>query len=255
MLAFASDAINPCYLKQHKARSLLGSGWSRPPEKGGIVEGLRFLSSIDLPDLLEVRAGSLGRQLLLIPVEQVEGVLFTDGRLLVGDTPRLEATRSTGFSTAYANGGPNNRRLIPAPVSPAGAGGARAGNATPWPRRRRPRHARMSIASTGKPGRARRLLLVLLGEQAKRPLGLISTVEHPRPARSLTHQSRPQSSSYRSTRTVRSGRSRAFSTRRSLGDRFGFASTPECSLWPRCVCRASHQSRVGRIDRARIRLV
>jgi len=36
-----------------------------------------------------VRAGLLGRQLLLIPVEQVEGVLFTEGRLLVRDTPRL----------------------------------------------------------------------------------------------------------------------------------------------------------------------
>lgn len=60
-----------------------------PTGKVGIVEGVRFLSRIDRPDLLEVRAGLLGRQLLLIPVEQVEGVLFVEGRLLIRDTPRL----------------------------------------------------------------------------------------------------------------------------------------------------------------------
>ena len=42
------------------------------------MEGLRFLSGIDRPDLLDVRAGPLGRQRLLIPVEQAEGVLFTE---------------------------------------------------------------------------------------------------------------------------------------------------------------------------------
>jgi hypothetical protein len=34
--------------------------------------------------------GLLGRQLLLISVEQVEGVLFTKGRLLLRDPPRLQ---------------------------------------------------------------------------------------------------------------------------------------------------------------------
>jgi hypothetical protein len=60
-----------------------------PTGRVGIVEGLRFLSRIDRPDLLEVRAGLFGRQLLLIPVEQVEGVIFAEGRLLIRDAPRL----------------------------------------------------------------------------------------------------------------------------------------------------------------------
>jgi len=40
----------------------------------GVVEGIRFQSRIDRPDLLEVRSGRLGRQLLLIPVDHVEVV-------------------------------------------------------------------------------------------------------------------------------------------------------------------------------------
>ena len=86
MLTFASDAISHCYLKQ---RSLLGFWVEAPTGKGASWRGFRFLSRIDRPDLLKVRAGPLGGQLRLIPVEQVEGVLFTEGRLLVHDTPRL----------------------------------------------------------------------------------------------------------------------------------------------------------------------
>jgi hypothetical protein len=40
----------------------------------GVVEGMRFESRIDRPDLLEVRCGRLGRQLVLIPVDHVEVV-------------------------------------------------------------------------------------------------------------------------------------------------------------------------------------
>jgi hypothetical protein len=49
----------------------------------GFVEGLRFISRIDQPDLLEVRGGRFGRQLLLIPVEQVEEVRVAEERVLV----------------------------------------------------------------------------------------------------------------------------------------------------------------------------
>ena len=37
----------------------------------GAVEGMRFRSRVDRPDLLEVRCGHLGRRLLLIPVDEV----------------------------------------------------------------------------------------------------------------------------------------------------------------------------------------
>jgi hypothetical protein len=49
----------------------------------GLVEGLRFVSRIDRPDLLEVRGGRFGRQLLLVPVEQVEEVRVAEELVLV----------------------------------------------------------------------------------------------------------------------------------------------------------------------------
>ena len=38
----------------------------------GVVEGIRFRSRIDRPDLLEVRRGRIGRGTLLVPVEHVD---------------------------------------------------------------------------------------------------------------------------------------------------------------------------------------
>jgi hypothetical protein len=55
----------------------------------GFVEGLRFISRIDQPDLLEVRGGRFGRELLLIPIEQVEDVLVTEERVVVRSAPTL----------------------------------------------------------------------------------------------------------------------------------------------------------------------
>jgi hypothetical protein len=55
----------------------------------GYVEGLRFISRIDRPDLLEVRGGRLGRRLLLIPIEQVEEIRVDEARLVVRTAPDL----------------------------------------------------------------------------------------------------------------------------------------------------------------------
>ena len=55
----------------------------------GVVEGMRFGSRIDRPDLLEVRAGRLGRTLLLIPVEEVEDVSPDDECVVVRSAPDL----------------------------------------------------------------------------------------------------------------------------------------------------------------------
>jgi hypothetical protein len=49
----------------------------------GFVEGLRFGSRIDQPDLLEVRGGRFGRQLLLIPIEAVDEISVPEERVLV----------------------------------------------------------------------------------------------------------------------------------------------------------------------------
>lgn len=53
----------------------------------GYVEGLRFVSRIDEPDLLEVRGGRFGRELLLLPVEAVEEVVAEEERLFVRAVP------------------------------------------------------------------------------------------------------------------------------------------------------------------------
>jgi hypothetical protein len=55
----------------------------------GVVEGFRFISRIDQPDLLEVRGGRFGRQLLLIPIEQVEEIRLTEERLVLRSAPTL----------------------------------------------------------------------------------------------------------------------------------------------------------------------
>ncbi len=49
----------------------------------GFVEGLRFGSRIDRPDLLEVRGGRFGRQLLLIPIEAVDEISVPEERVLL----------------------------------------------------------------------------------------------------------------------------------------------------------------------------
>jgi len=58
-----------------------------PAGRIGLVDGLRFLSRIDQPDLLEVRGGALGRRLLLVPTDQVDQILFSEGRLVLREAP------------------------------------------------------------------------------------------------------------------------------------------------------------------------
>ncbi|HET8742134.1 MAG TPA: hypothetical protein VFM41_05880 [Gaiella sp.] len=53
----------------------------------GVVEGLRFVSRIDRPDFLEVRGGRFGRQLLVIPVDQVEEVRASDQLVVLRSVP------------------------------------------------------------------------------------------------------------------------------------------------------------------------
>jgi hypothetical protein len=60
-----------------------------PTRRVGVVDGLRYQSRIDRPDLLEIRAGPFGRQILLIPVEEVDQILFEEGRLILRSTPHL----------------------------------------------------------------------------------------------------------------------------------------------------------------------
>lgn len=53
----------------------------------GWVEGIRFISRIDQPDLLEVRGGRFGRELFLIPSELVEEIRITEQLVVVRSAP------------------------------------------------------------------------------------------------------------------------------------------------------------------------
>jgi hypothetical protein len=55
----------------------------------GFVEGLRFGSRIDCPDLLEVRGGRFGRQLLLVPVGDVDEIRLDDHCVVLRSAPML----------------------------------------------------------------------------------------------------------------------------------------------------------------------
>jgi hypothetical protein len=51
----------------------------------GVVEGVRYGSSTDRPDVLEVRGGSLGHHLLLVPVSEVEAIDPDEEVVLLGE--------------------------------------------------------------------------------------------------------------------------------------------------------------------------
>jgi hypothetical protein len=53
----------------------------------GFVEGLRFESRIDQPDLLEVRGGRFGREVMLVPIEAVEEIVPAEQRLVIRTPP------------------------------------------------------------------------------------------------------------------------------------------------------------------------
>lgn len=63
-----------------------------PTGRTGVVDGVRFLSRVDQPDFLEVRAGLFRRRLLLVPAEEVEGIFSTEKRLVLRSTPRVAST-------------------------------------------------------------------------------------------------------------------------------------------------------------------
>lgn len=59
-----------------------------PTGNVGVVEGVRFGSQLDRPDLLEVSIGHLQPELLLVPVEEVEHISFEEQRVVLVRDPR-----------------------------------------------------------------------------------------------------------------------------------------------------------------------
>lgn len=51
----------------------------------GVVEGVRYHSRTDRPDVLEVRGGRFGQRLLLVPVSDIESIEPGDEAVIVGE--------------------------------------------------------------------------------------------------------------------------------------------------------------------------
>jgi hypothetical protein len=77
------DSPSPVVESAHSLARCEGFRVDSPIGPVGFVEGIRFVSRIDEPDLLEVRGGRFGRELLLIPIEAVAEVSQDEGRIVI----------------------------------------------------------------------------------------------------------------------------------------------------------------------------
>jgi hypothetical protein len=83
----AVDLPSPVVESAHSLARCEGFRVDSPFGPVGFVAGIRFVSRIDEPDLLEVRGGRFGRELLLIPIEAVEEVRQDEGRIVIRTAP------------------------------------------------------------------------------------------------------------------------------------------------------------------------
>jgi hypothetical protein len=51
----------------------------------GTVDGIRYESRADRPDLIEVRGGAFGRRVFVLPVDEIEAVLPDEEAILVNE--------------------------------------------------------------------------------------------------------------------------------------------------------------------------
>lgn len=65
--------------------------------QAGVVSDVLFGSRLDCPDHLAVRAGLLGRRLVLVPVEEVEEIDPREKALRVRSLPRSAASEPEGL--------------------------------------------------------------------------------------------------------------------------------------------------------------
>jgi hypothetical protein len=63
-----------------------------PQGRVGFVEEVRYATRCDRPDLIAVRAGLLGRRLLILPVAEVAEILPGEELLVLHRSPRPTAT-------------------------------------------------------------------------------------------------------------------------------------------------------------------
>jgi hypothetical protein len=83
-------------VRYHRARAFDSDYWlcrcegflvDSPAGRVGVVEGVRFRSRLDRPDLLAVRAGFPRRRRFLVRVEEVVTIVPREGRVILRVTP------------------------------------------------------------------------------------------------------------------------------------------------------------------------
>jgi hypothetical protein len=95
-----------------------------PQGRVGFVEEVRYASRCDRPDVIAVRAGRLGRLLLIIPVGEVAEIPPGEELVVLHRSPRPSATESTQTRRRHVQpGGPGGAPTTE--VESAGAGTTR----------------------------------------------------------------------------------------------------------------------------------
>jgi hypothetical protein len=87
-----SETNNPrrsSYGPEYWLRRCEGFLVETPTRRIGRVAGIRYGEGSNEPEVLEVRAGFLGRTLLLVSVDDVATIASEDRRIVLHDPPRL----------------------------------------------------------------------------------------------------------------------------------------------------------------------
>ncbi len=85
----ANDPTRSSYGREYWLRRCEGFLVETPTKRIGRVVGIRYGEHSNEPEVLEVRAGLLGRTRLLINVDELVEIAAQQRRILLNDPPRL----------------------------------------------------------------------------------------------------------------------------------------------------------------------
>jgi len=89
----SSDPRRSSYGREYWLRRCEGFLVETPTRRIGRVVGIRYGEGSNEPEVLEVRAGFLGRTLLLLSVDDVAALVPKERRIVLTDPPRLLSNR------------------------------------------------------------------------------------------------------------------------------------------------------------------
>src|SRR5215831_343675 len=95
----------------HWLRRCEGFRVDSPHGRVGFVEELRYLSRLDRPDAIAVRAGLLGRLLLIVPVAEIEEIRPSEKRIVLQHSPRATLRSRLRAWRERAHGGAGAKRV------------------------------------------------------------------------------------------------------------------------------------------------